>query len=354
MTSRVRCLRPLSPWAVVAGATVCFGSFAGAITVAGAAQRRNVWTAAAPQIYRAMMDELRRRQVTVPDMTDVIDLQKLIAEVPEPRHAIGAMSGHVLVQTLIFAAVCAWMGTLKWEGHRIWSALAGSSLIVGVMTSSGPLALLAGPLAGPVTATGIPGALWVPFEAPAWWRLVVAVVAALPIVGAWLAFPVRTPAERPERRVDLVPGLSAVALLALVGELTVLIFPEALAPDSLQPGEAEPAWVLMLVLATCASVAGTAASRVGKVLAASGGALAMAAVASAWLPYHLGDEAHQAFGWELASGQPVWHLGTPETVALVLLAPGVGWLAGSLSHLLRRRQMTDPRLRGAQSAVPHG
>ena len=350
MTSRVRCLRPLSPWAVVAGATVCFGSFAGAITVAGAAQRRNVWTAAAPQIYRAMMDELRRRQVTVPDMTDVIDLQKLIAEVPEPRHAIGAIAGHVLVQTLIFAAVCAWMGTLKWEGHRIWSALAGGSLIVGVMTSSGPLALLAGTLAGSVTATGTPGALWVPFEAPAWWRLVVAVTAAVPIAGAWLA----TPVQRRERKVDLAPSISAVALLALVVELTVVAFPQTLIPDSLQPGEAEPAWVLMLLLATCAAAAGAAVSRPGKVLAASGGVLGMAAVASAWLPYHLGDEAPHAFGWELAPGQPVLHLGTPETVALVLLAPGIGWLAGSLSRLLRRRYMTDPRLRGAQSPVPHG
>jgi len=334
--SRVRHLRALSSWAVVAAASSWFGVLAAIITWGAATQRRGAWVAAVPQIYADETAQLARQRQWYPNLTSGPDLATVTNYLPDPATALGALGAQVLVQTMFFAAACALMVVLKHGGRPIWASLAPAVTVGGVVISAGPLGLLPGTLAGQLTRRLLPGMSdeyfsYVAFAAPLWWRLVVAAVAALPFAGAWLL------TRRPHQRqpVALWSTLSALGLFGLVVEVTVLAVPQTLVPDGDALSEALPTFAALLVVGCCAAVAGsTGTLRRGAVVAVAA-ALAGAAVwFVAWIVYR-NDDGRGIFAWEQTNEDPIMWLGTWPLVALVLAAGGLGWATGAARQGLK-------------------
>lgn len=80
----MRPLRELRPWILVSGASACFGLVAGAVTWAGAVQRRAAWAAVAPVLYQEQVDELARLRQLHPTLNYDLDQLTVLNTVPEP------------------------------------------------------------------------------------------------------------------------------------------------------------------------------------------------------------------------------------------------------------------------------
>jgi hypothetical protein len=323
----MRRVRAHSGLVVVAGASACFGALTAIITWIGATQRRDAWVAAVPQMYEEHLASLERFRQRFPDTTNDLDLRTMMNSVPEPGSALGALGSHVLVQTSFFAVACALMVLLNRSGRPIWASLAPTALIAGVVVSAGPLAFLPGTLAGPLKPTPVPGTSYVYFAAPLWWRFLVAVVAALPMIGAWLL------TRRVQRQpVALGKTFGALALFGFVVEIAFLALPQTLVPDGEVISETLLTAAVLLVVGCCAAVAGSSGTPRRGVVAAVAVALAGgAAWFLAWVFYQSGYSS-MVFGWEQAAGKPVLWLGTWQLVALVLAAGGLGCAAGAAKY----------------------
>jgi hypothetical protein len=327
----MRQVRALSGWVVVAGASTCFGALAAIVTWIGASQRHGAWVAAVPQMYEEQVAYAERLRQRFPDMTSDLHLHTMLGSVPAPGQVLGALGSQVLVQTLFFTAVCALMVLLNLGGRPIWALLAPTALIAGVAVSAGPLAFLPGTLGAPLAPTPVPGLSYVYFAAPLWWRLTVAALAALPMAGAWL---LTRRVQQQRQPVVLGKTVGAVALFGVVAEISFLVVPQTLVPESTVISETLPTAAALLVVGCCAAVAGSGGTMRRGVVAAVVAALAGgAAWLAAWVVYQSGDSP-AIFGWEQASGQPSLWLGTWQLIALVLAAGGLGCAAGAATRVL--------------------
>jgi hypothetical protein len=243
----------------------------------------------------------------------------------------------VVVQTLLFAAVCALMVVLNVSGRPLWASLAPVATITGVVVSAGPLALLPGTLPGPLTRRLMPETdqyfSYVPFAAPLWWRLVAAAVTALPLAGVWLL------TRRSQRQpVALGTTLSALGLFGLVVDVTVLVVPQTLASDSDPVSEGMPTFAVLLIVGCCAAVAGTTGTlRRGSVAAVAAASVGAAVWIMAWVVYR-NDDGRGIFAWEQSNEHPILWLGSWQMVALVLAAGGLGWVSGAARQALTIRR----------------
>jgi hypothetical protein len=335
----VRPLRELRPWILVSGASACFGLVAGAVTWAGAVQRRAALAAVAPVLYQEQVDELARLRQLHPTLNYDLDQLTVLNTVPEPATVLGPLAAHVLVQTLVFAAVCSLLVALNLSGRPIWASLPAVVVTTGIVVLAGPLAFLPGTLAGPVTPLRAPETAdvspYVPFAAPLWWRSTVAAAVAALFVAAWRI------TRRPRRREPaLLPMVAALGSLMLILEITLLLAPQTLVPAGSTVTEAAPTAIVLLTLSCCAAVAGCAGSpRRAAARATAPTLLGATACAAAWLVYHRHNPL-PPLGWEFADVVPMHWLGTWQLTTLVVSAAGIGVAANAATRALTARPGT--------------
>ncbi len=285
-------------------------------------------------MYEEQVASLARHRLQFPNLISDLDLRNLMNYVPEPASILGALGAHVLVQTLLFAAVCALMVVLNLSGRPIWAVLAPAAMITGVVISAGPLAflplLLGGPLTGArMTVRSHEYVSYVPFAAPLWWRLSVAAAVTLPFAGAW--FLTRRPQRQP---MAFGKTLSALGLFGLTVEITILVVPKTLAADAGDLSKLLPTAAVLLVVGCGAAVAGsTGAFRRGAVTAVAVALMGAAAWIPVWILYEM-NEGPVVSAWEQHTGETVMWVGTWPLIALVLAAGGLGWVAGLARQVL--------------------
>lgn len=321
---------------VVVGSSAAFAASAFAVTWIAAAQRHAAIASALPALKASDAAAQAAMLKAHPSITMYPMDWSTVA--PSPTESLAAIGSHVMAQSLVFAAVAALVAVLVVQRHRVVAGLATVGLVLSVVASAGPLALLPTTLSqgltSSTTASGI-ATLFPVFESPLWWRaLVGALVGVLLLATVLRVRTVQAPVAVVARVAAATPWV-VIASLAAFGLIVLL------SPDSLGAGnESAP---ISMPLAASYLLIGLSAAVAGSSLRGARGCLAllvlvgMTGIAAEllWSTYHVEGGSPAAFGWGVVGDDVPWY-GTADLAVLLVLAAPAGFVVGQGVTALQR------------------